>query len=104
MTATLEPCSADEVYSRHLEPRVRGRVHRAVDVVLDLWCATTGGTFELTSTGDVVVRRRHDGTEELRVFGGTPQAAAPLLDQLDEDLATLSPDHFRVVWGLDPTG
>jgi len=38
---------------------------------VDLWFATSGGLLELTTAGDVVVRRRHDGAEELRLFAGT---------------------------------
>lgn len=101
MTETLEPLAADEVYSCCLEPRVQSRVHRLVDAALDLWCATAGGSFELTRSGDVVVRRRHDQVEELRVWVGCAEAAAPMLHELTEDLACLSPEQFRDVWGID---
>ena len=100
MTDILEPPLAEDVYSSGLEPRVRGRLHRAVDGALDLWCATTGGRFELTSAGDVVVRRLSDGADVLRVPVGPPPAGSPMLAELAEDLATMSPTRFRDAWGL----
>lgn len=100
MTATLEPMTAGEVYSRALEPRRRARWGRVVAGALDLWCATTGGRFELTGQGEVVVRRRSDGHAELRVPTGGAEAAAVLLDVVRDQLETMAPDEFRAVWGL----
>lgn len=100
MTATLDPLSGSEVYEHSLEPRHRGPVRRVVLGALDLWCATTGGLLELTRAGDVVVRRRSDGVEELRVPAGPPEDAAPILDLVREQLETLSPAEFRERWGI----
>ena len=100
MTSTLEPLAASEVYWLLFEPHPRRRARRVVAAVLDLWCATSGGMLELTSVGDMVVRRRHDGAEELRIYAGPPSVAAPMLHQVTDDLATLSPEEFREAWGI----
>lgn len=84
MTATLEPLSAGEVYLLGLEPRRRARWGRVVAGALDLWCAQTGGRFELTGQGVVVVRRRSDGVAELQVPTGWQD----------------TPDEFRDAWGI----
>lgn len=101
MTSTLEPLAASEVYRVLFEPHRRRPVRRVLAAALDLWCATSGGLLELTTAGDVVVRRRHDGAEELRLFAGPPQSAAPVLAELGADLARLSPEQFRSAWGID---
>lgn len=101
MTATYEPTAAGEVYSSALEPSPRGRIGRAVCSALDLWCAMTGGVLELTSAADVVVRRRSDAGEELRVAGGPPSVSLGLLEQVRADLVVMGPDEFRSEWGID---
>ncbi|GEP36867.1 hypothetical protein NPS01_05300 [Nocardioides psychrotolerans] len=104
MTATLEaplePASADEVYVHRLEPRRRGPVRRVLLGALDLWCATQGGLLELTRAGDIVVRRRSDGVEELRVPLVPGEDAALALDQIREQLESQAPDEFRARWGI----
>ncbi|MEJ7832281.1 MAG: hypothetical protein WKF79_05160 [Nocardioides sp.] len=103
MSATLDPLTAGEVYVQALEPRPRRRAGRVVAGALDLWCATTGGRFELTSAGQVVVRRRSDGVVELTIPAGGTDAAAALLDLVREQLETLSPDEFREAWAVGGT-
>ena len=101
MTSTLDPVAAGEVYLLGLEPRRVRRLGRFVAGALDLWCATTGGRFELTGEGYVVVRRRSHGVAELRVATGGPEAAAVLLHVVGSQLDTMAPDEFRAAWGLD---
>lgn len=100
MTATYEPLTADEIYTSALEPPVRGRVGRVLRAALDLWCAMTGGLLELTSSADVVVRRRSDDGEEMRVAGAAPTVSLSLLEQVRIDLVAMSPDQFRSEWGI----
>ncbi len=88
------------VYVASLEPRPRGTAKRLLVSALDLWCATTGGTFELTRAGDVVVRRRDDGAELLRVQVGVAADAASLLEEVRRQLSSSSPDAFRRRWGI----
>lgn len=101
MTSTLEPLAADEIYAVLLEPHPRRRGPAVLRAALDLWCATSGGLLELTRAGDVVLRRRSDGVEELRIPAGPPEHAMPVLQQIRDDLAALSPEEFRRGWGLD---
>jgi len=100
VTATLEPTTADEVYTADVEPRRRDRLGRIAAGALDLWCAMSGGRFDLTNEGVVVVRRRSDGGLELRVPAGGPEAAAVLLEVPRSQLGTRTPDEFREGWGI----
>lgn len=103
MTSTLDPVAADEVYSCGIEPRRRARRRRVLEAALDLWCASFGGLLELSSAGDLVVRRRHDDVEELRLPAGPPQHAAGVLDEVRHDLGRLDPAEFRAAWGIADT-
>ncbi|GAA4681082.1 hypothetical protein [Nocardioides nanhaiensis] len=100
MTATLEPGCADEVYVVGLEPRHYSAPLRVLRGLADLWCAASGGRMELSRAGDLVVRRRHDGGEELRVPLPAPDAVPELLAVVHEQLETLDPAEFRKAWGL----
>ncbi len=100
MTATLDPACAGEVYVHALEPKPRRRGGRFVAGALDLWCATAGGQFELSSVGQVVIRRRSDAVVELRIPVGGGEAAATLLGLVSEQLTYLSPEEFREAWGV----
>lgn len=101
MTATLEPLAADEVYVVSIEPHPRSPTRRILDAALDLWCASFGGLLELSGAADVVLRRRHDGGEELRIYAGPAQHAALVLAETAEDLTTSTPEEFRAAWGID---
>ncbi len=99
MFDTLEPTSS-EVYEYAVEPISRGRLHALTLGVLDLWCAMSGGRFELSSTGQVVVRERESGVEVLRFPEENPEQLAATLDVVRDQLATCDPDEFRVAWGV----
>lgn len=99
--ATLDPVAADEVYAAALEPRPRSTGRRVLLGMLDLWCAQTGGRLELTRAADVVVRRRSDDVEELRVRVPMADDAPAWLAMLREDLAAYDPEEFRGAWGID---
>lgn len=92
--------TAAEVYDVALDRPDRGRVRRTVDAVLDLAGALVGGLLELSSAGTVVVRRRTDGVEVLRVDGGPAEETAQLLHHVREQLDTLSAEEFRDRWGI----
>ncbi len=97
---TLEPMAADEVYVLRIEPHHHRPVGRFVRGTLDLWCACFGGLMDLSRDADVVVRRRHDEGEELRLHAGGRDRVAVLLEQLDEDLIATSPAEFRAIWSI----
>lgn len=98
-TDVLEPW-ADDVYAAALEPRRRGPVARFVCGALDLWCASFGGSMELTRAVDVVVRRTHDGAEEFRWRVDDATEAQVWLASVRADLMDLTPAEFRARWGL----
>ncbi len=97
---TLEPLDADEVYVLRIEPHHHGGPGRLVRAALDLWCACFGGLMDLSRDADVVVRRRRDEVEELRLHAGGRDRVAVLHEHLDQDLATTSPAEFRAIWGI----
>jgi len=101
VTATLDPVTAGEVYAYAIEPRPRPRLQTLVVAALDLWCAAFGGTFELSKHGDVVVRRRVDGAEELRIETHSTEEAAETLHRVSEQLEDLDPEEFRAHWSID---
>ncbi|MBS44977.1 MAG: hypothetical protein CMH83_17785 [Nocardioides sp.] len=91
---------ADEVYLAGLEPRRRTPWGRLAVSLLDAWCATTGGRMELTRATDVVVRRREDGVEEMRIPVPDADDAAYWLDLVRRGLEELDPESFRREWGI----
>jgi hypothetical protein len=98
---TLDPIDADEVYLAALEPRPRTTTRRLLLGALDLWCATNGGRLELTRAADVVVRRRWDGIEELRLPVPVADDAPTWLALIRDDLMACDPEEFRAAWGID---
>lgn len=91
---------ADEIYELELCPARRGRVRRVLGGILDALLSVDAGPLELASVGDVVVRRRDDGLEVLRVAAGPPEEAAATLAEVEEQLRTLTPAEFRHRWGF----
>jgi hypothetical protein len=92
--------TAAEEYVAALDRPDRGRARRLVDAGLDIVGAALGGLLDLSSAGTVVVRRRSDGVEVLRVDGGPAEASAQLLHHVREQLDTLSAEEFRDRWGI----
>lgn len=99
--STDEPDLATDLYRHGLEPHERGRLRRAAVLAADLVASATVGMLELSSLGEVVVRRRTDDLEVLRVTAGPPDEATQLLAHIEEQLATMSPAEFRATWGID---
>jgi hypothetical protein len=99
MTSTPTPTAGD-VYEHELVPPQGGRVRRALAGVSDAIANVEGGPVEVVSVGDVVVRRRDDGSEVLREAGGGSEEAAQTVRHLEGQLATLSPEEFRERWGI----
>ena len=90
---------AEDLYLAKLEVR-RRKLPRVLTLIADLWCAAMGGLFELSSAGEIVVRRRTDDSEVLRVPAGGLSDAAMLLNELHEQLSAQSPAEFRETWGI----
>lgn len=92
--------SAAEVYLVGMEPRRRGRVRTVVYAGLDLWCALSGGSMELSRGLDVVIRLREDGGLVRRVPVRDPAEAAVVVEQVRTQLDGLTPAEFRSFWEL----
>ncbi|NYG56379.1 hypothetical protein [Nocardioides perillae] len=95
---------AGDVYAVALEPpgtargRWRARAHGALLAV-----GAMAGWYDEPTAGELVVRRRDDGRELLRVDAGPSEAAAQLLAHVRRQLDELAPRELRDVWGaLDP--
>ena len=100
MTSTPSPTAGD-VYEHELTASRGGRVRRALSGVANAVVNVEGGPLELASVGDVVVRRRADGVEVLRVPAGPSEEAALTLEEIEEQLRSVTPDAFRERWGID---
>ncbi|MCD4535953.1 hypothetical protein LRP67_17835 [Nocardioides sp. cx-169] len=99
MTAE-EPALAGDVYAHVLETLRRGRLRRAAILAVDVVASVLSAPSELSSAGDVVVRRRADGVEVLRVPVGPPEEAAQISAHVEQQLAGMSPAEFRATWGI----
>ena len=99
MLETLDPIAADEVYaaalSRPAQHHPAAGVRAARPVV-----RADRRRLELTRAADVVVRRRSDDVEELRVPVPVADDAPAWLALVRDDLASYDPEGFRESWGI----
>jgi hypothetical protein len=99
---TDDDSRAGSVYSASLEP-TRGAKAWTLAWVKGLMLATAAliGLWDRPAIGDLVVRRRADGSEVLRTGAGDQDEAAHLLAHLQYQLEALSAAEFEAAWGLD---
>lgn len=96
-----QPVVAAEVYTLELVAARRPWWRRATFAV----GALVGGLLNdtvLPSRGDIVVRRKDDGTEVLRMDAGADPEAERLLQHVDDHLHHLDVATFHDSWGLAP--
>ena len=93
---------AADIYDVELTPPRHGPVRRVVSGVIDTVAAVGGGLIDVSTAGDLVVRRRADGHEVFRVPGGGPEEAAHTIEHVEAQLRTLTPEEFRDRW--EPAG
>lgn len=95
---------AASVYRVSIEPPGPGRPRlRAVVRTVMLGVAAMTGWYDEPTSGDLVVRRRDDGREVLRVDAGTSEEAAGLLAHVREQLDAMTARQFRDTWDVvDP--
>lgn len=91
---------AGDLWRAEVEPPRRSLPRRLGAAAGALVAAAFGDAGEVISAGDVVVRRRSDGVEVLRVPGGPSEELAWTLQSVREQLENLSPDAFREAWDL----
>jgi hypothetical protein len=92
--------TAGDLYVATVEAPQRGVAKRVGAATVRLLSAAFGDAGEVTSAGDVVVRRRADDGEVLRVPGGPSEELAWTLQSVNEQLENLSPVAFRETWDL----
>jgi hypothetical protein len=89
---------AAEVLVADLESRPGGRLLRGARLFGAVVAELAWGLFPGPSVSDVVVRRRDDGTEVLRVPAGDPVLAGDPLRHVRDMLETLGPQEFLHAW------
>ncbi|WP_136697381.1 hypothetical protein [Geodermatophilus dictyosporus] len=89
---------ASDVLTADLEPRPGGPVRHWVRVAGAFAAEMAQGLVPAPTVLDVVVRRRDDGTEVLRVPGEDP--SAHLLSAVRDELAAVEPEEFLARWSV----
>jgi hypothetical protein len=94
---------AADVFAAELRPRPGGPLRRRVRIAATFVSELLFQLLPVPSIHDVVVTRRDDGTEVLRVPAGDPYQEGDLLAQLRAELADSDPESFLRAWsGPDP--
>ena len=99
MTAAEE--RAADVYTATLQPRSGGRLVRSARLLAAFAAELAWGLLPQPSLSDVVVTRRADGAEVVRVSAGDPTVPGEMLGLVQRHLAELSPAAFLAEWGAD---
>ncbi|RZU32340.1 hypothetical protein [Blastococcus saxobsidens] len=89
-----------DVFSAQLLPRAAGPVLRRARIAGSLLPGMVSGVFPAAAEDDLVVARRADGTEGLRVPAGDPEVAAVLLQAVRRELREVAPEAFLQAWGV----
>jgi hypothetical protein len=92
---------AAEVVEATLRPRAGGRVLRSGRLLAAFAAELAWGLLPQPSLSDVVVTRRRDGAEVLRVSAGDPNVPGEMLALVQRHLAELSPAAFLAEWGAE---
>lgn len=104
MTIDNSALRACDVYDAALWPRPGGRAVQALRVLGVVVTRAFLGLLSEPSLRDLVVRRRADGVEVLRIPAGDPEAAADLLSHVQRQLAALPAEGFAQKWALGRAG
>ena len=92
--------SASEVYEAGLEPRPGGRVRHWIRVAGAFAAELAQGLVPGPTVHDVVVRRRDDGAEVLRVPCEDPTTPGYVLQSVRDELGSVGPEEFRARWSV----
>ncbi|WP_369139190.1 hypothetical protein [Modestobacter versicolor] len=90
---------ASDVYEAALQQRPGSRAVRAARLAAAFAAELSWGLLPQPSLSDVVVTRRRDGAEVLRVSAGDPNVPGEMLALVRQHLADLSPADFLAEWG-----
>jgi hypothetical protein len=92
---------ATDVYEATLQPRPGGRLLRSGRLLAAFAAELAWGLLPAPSLSDVVVARRRDGAEVLRVSAGDPNVPGDMLALVQRHLATLTRAEFLAEWGAE---
>jgi hypothetical protein len=92
--------SAAAVYVADLEPRPGGRVRHWIRVAGAFAAELVQGLVPAPTVHDVVVRRRDDGAEVLRVPSEDPGAPGQVLGAIRDELGSVDPEEFLGRWSV----
>ena len=96
----MDQGTASEVYVAGLEPRPGGRVLHWIRVAGAFAAELAQGLVPGPTVHDVVVRRREDGVEVLRVPSEDPAAPGYMLQSVRDELGSVGPEEFRARWSV----
>jgi hypothetical protein len=100
---TAPPQRAADLYRADLRPRGGGRLVRSARFLAAFAAELAWGLLPQPALSDVVVTRRRDGAEVLRVSAGDPNVPGEMLALVQQHLAELGPAEFLAEWGAqDP--
>ncbi|MFW3172127.1 hypothetical protein [Geodermatophilus sp. CPCC 206100] len=99
MSAQRDDVRAAELYVADLEPHPGGRVQRTLRVAGAFLSELVSGLLPAPTVSDVVVRRRADGAEALRVPAADPVLPGDLLRFVREQLDSMDAEAFLAEWG-----
>jgi hypothetical protein len=94
---------AADVFTADLRPRPGGRLRHRARIAGAFLSELLWQLVPSPSVHDVVVSRRDDGTEVLRVPAGEPFTAGDLLARVRDELAQQDPESFLAGWS-EPSG
>jgi hypothetical protein len=92
---------ASDVYEATLRPRPGGRLLRSGRFLAAFAAELAWGLLPAPSLSDVVVVRRRDGAEVLRVSAGDANVPGDMLALVQRHLASLSRADFLAEWGAE---
>ena len=91
---------ASEVFAADLEPRPGGRARHWARVAGAFVAELAWGLVPGPTVHDVVVRRRDDGAEVLRVPADEPGVPARMLQAVRDELDAVEPEEFLARWSV----
>ena len=91
---------AASLYSAALEPRPGGRARHRLRVAGAFVAQLAWGLLPGPTVYDVVVRRRDDGTEVVRIPADEPGVPADMLTAVRAELDALTPEEFLAGWSV----
>ena len=100
-SGTTDGVRAADVYEAALQPVPGGRLKRSARLAGAFIAELAWGLIPAPGLFDVVVTRRSDGAEVLRVGAGEPSVPGDVIGMVNQQLADLDPAAFLDEWGAE---